>query len=124
MSIKDLAEFDDKVWKYLLACVVVCVSCFLAGRYTAPKPTEDSICGARIRSNKELTAKVSSRDQQIVRLKADLKTCQDDTDSRIQKKIDEKDAECETKVSEAIEKQKKRYLGFKCRTCIQEGYCK
>ena len=97
---------------------------FYIGRSSVPMPDKDTYC-------KVYTDKISNKDREIAQLRSEntllrsqIQEAEDSCDRRLREITDTKDAQYTKDLAVALEKQKERFLGFKCRNCKKLGLCK
>lgn len=111
--------------KIEIALILSAVSTiFYIGRSSVSMPDKGTYC-------KVYTDKISNRDKEIAQLRSEnallrsqIQEAEDSCDRRLREITDAKDAQLTKDLAVALEKQKERFLGFKCRNCKKLGLCK
>jgi hypothetical protein len=124
MTIKDLFNTENVIISYAIACVIVCGAIFLAGRYSAPYPSKDLVCGKEMEDVRTHKATITRHETKIGELEAQIRKCEDSCDTRLRNLSDRKDREAGKSLADALNTQKQRFLNFKCTQCKRQGYCK
>lgn len=97
---------------------------FYIGRSSVSMPDKGAYC-------KEYTDTISDKDRDIKQLRSEntllrsqIQEAEDNCDRRLREIVDTKDAQHAKDLAAALERQKERFLGFKCRNCKKLGLCK
>lgn len=106
----------------LLVCALVCS--FWLGRTSHEVPPKSEICRDYIEEISLLKTHISNLEDKIKLLEAQLERCRKECDARIRTKLDAKEVECTSLISEKLKDVKENYIHFKCQNCKKLGRCK
>lgn len=124
MNIKDVVELDSKVLTYVFSCLLICGTCFLAGRYTAPKPSVDDVCSSEKKKVKSRDVEINRLDGEVARLQSQLESCEDGCQNKLDAQASRKNLECGASRAKDVSRLKAKFKQYKCSRCKTEGYCK